>query len=89
MKRVIKNDDQGRPLVKPISVTVRWIDHYPACDKCRNVNTAKSATFALACAEGSPLLMEHLVNLQRPAQKEKEREVKEWAKRAGVFKIPR
>jgi hypothetical protein len=59
------------------------------CEQCKGVDLAKPATFAMACAEGSPLLMEELVKIQAPAEREKKEKVREWAKKAGVFKMDR
>ena len=84
MRRKIR-DQQG----KEILVTVTWEDHEAHCTKCQQVILDKTATYALACAEGSPLLAEKAVELQRPAETERKRKVLEWAKAAGVFKIPR
>ena len=67
-------------------INVYWGDHYPSCEKCREVDLEKSATFANACAEGSPLLAEEMIKRQRHLQQEKERAVRAWAKKAGVFK---
>lgn len=82
MRRIIR-DHAGRK----VTVTVRWKDHRADCAKCQQVDESRTATFVLACAEGSPLLMEHLVKLRRPEVKRKQKEVLEWAKAAGVFKI--
>lgn len=82
MRRVI-----GYEFGKPIHQTVTWADHLDGCQKCKAVNLAKPGTFTLACAEGSPLLMEKLVVLQAPAEREKKQKVLEWAKKAGVFKL--
>lgn len=83
MRRLVKQEIGKEPEFQ----NVRWEDHIATCAKCNSVNVAKTATFVYACAEGSPLLMEHLVDVQRPAEKEKARIVKEWAKKAGVFKL--
>ena len=80
--RRLAHDQNGKPFFKQIS----WSDHRHSCAKCQSVDLQRSATFALACAEGSPLLAEELVKMQMPAQQEKERVVREWAKKAGVFK---
>ena len=82
--RRIKRTNEG-----VVKVTVTWSDHRSECAKCQEVDIDKSATFVCACAEGSPLLMEHLVELRRPEGKRRAKEVLEWAKAAGVFKIPR
>ena len=62
-----------------------WGDHWPGCEKCREVDIEKSATFANACAQGSPLLMEELARRQAPKVAEKRKQEKEWAEKAGVF----
>lgn len=80
--KFIERDQSGREQV----VQVSWGDHRAGCAKCMDVDLAKSATFANACAQGSPLLMEALVNLQRPAEKQKADQVKDWAKSTGAFK---
>ena len=67
-------------------VQVSWSDHTGQCERCSRVNLAKSATYTEACPTGSQLLMERLIAEQRPAQQEKERQVREWAKKTGVFK---
>jgi hypothetical protein len=72
---------------KPVYKNVTWSDHLDGCEQCKGVDLSKTATFATACAEGSPLLMEKLVEIQAPAEREKKRQVEEWAKKAGVFKI--
>jgi len=51
------------------------------------VDLEKTGSFVNACAQGSPLLMEHTVKMQIPAVKEKAKQVREWAKRAVVFKL--
>lgn len=66
-------------------VIVTWGDHWPGCDKCREVVIEKSATFANACAQGSPLLMEELAKRQAPAESAKRKAVEEWATKAGTF----
>ena len=50
------------------------------------VDIERTATIANVCEEGAPLLEEKLVDIQRPAQKEKAEAVRQWAKKAGVFK---
>lgn len=84
MKRIIRSGPGGAITQE---VTVTWEQHSYDCAKCRRVDTTKTATFVHACAEGSELLMEHAVDLQRPKQKKKEAEVREWAKNKGVFKL--
>lgn len=81
--KTTKRDENG----KPIYVVLKWVDHHHSCRFCMNVETAKTATWINACALGSALLAEQAIEMQRPAQKEKEQKVFEWAKAAGVFKI--
>ena len=83
MKRKISESNQT------VFVNVTWDDHIDDCAKCRTVDLNNTSSYVNACAEGSPLLMERAVEIQRPAQQEKARKVKEWAKAAGVFKIPK
>lgn len=64
---------------------VTWGDHWPNCDKCREVSLEKSATFSNVCAQGAPLLSEELTKRQAPIVKAKTQAVKEWAGKAGVF----
>ena len=71
---------------KPVYKNVNWNEHIDGCKKCQEVDLDKSSSFVLACAEGSQLLSEFLINLQRPIQKEKEAKIREWARKAGVFK---
>ena len=78
-------DGQGRETM----MVVTWSGHRDQCLKCQQVDLTRTATFVLACAEGSPLLMEHAVEMQRPVEKERQSEVIAWAKRAGVFKMPK
>jgi len=66
---------------------VTWGDHWPGCEECRAVEIERSATFANACAQGSPLLIEELAKRQAPVATQKRKEVEEWAKKAGVFKM--
>lgn len=68
-------------------ITRSWGDHWPSCERCREVSLEKSATFANACAEGSPLLMEELTKRQAPVEKQKRKEVEDWAKARGTFKM--
>lgn len=72
---------------KPVFGQRFWGDHWPACEECRTVDLDKSASLANACAEGAPLLMEELAKRQAPVVRKKAAEVKEWAKKAGVFKL--
>lgn len=65
---------------------VRWFDHAPACKQCREVNLDSLATFAYSCAQGGVLLMEEMKRRQAPVERQKAKEVEDWAKRAGVFK---
>lgn len=66
---------------------VTWSDHYPACEKCRNVDLEVTATFVNACAyPGAALLNEELAKRQAPIVAQKRKEVREWAKKTGVFK---
>ena len=80
MRRIVYGD--GKPYFK----TITWSDHRACCAKCELVDLERTASFVLACAEGSPLLLEHTIRLQAPAQRERESKVREWAKKAGVFK---
>ena len=84
MRRIIEYE-AGKPVYK----NVYWSDHRHDCRKCERVDVEKSTTFTLACAEGSPLLSEFLIDKQRPVEKQKAAEVLAWAKEAGVFKIPK
>lgn len=68
-------------------VEVTWSDHRAGCPKCSEVDPDKPASFVKACAVGSPLLMEDLKERQAPVERQKQTEVKEWAKQAGVFKV--
>lgn len=70
----------------PEFTNIYWSDHASVCAKCRDVDVEQSATFVHACAEGSPLLMEELVKRQAPTVRASQAEVREWAKKAGVFK---
>jgi hypothetical protein len=72
--------------VIPEYKNVVWADHYPGCEKCRGVDLEKTASYVNACAEGSPLLMEELTKRQSPIVRQKAQEVKDWARKAGVFK---
>lgn len=80
--KFIERDRNGREQV----VLVSWGDHQAGCAKCMEVDPIKSATFANACAQGSPLLMEALVDRQRPVEKDRAERVKAWAKETGAFK---
>lgn len=71
---------------KPEFTNVVWRDHYPGCDKCRSVDLEKPASFVNACAEGSPLILEELAKQQAPIVAQKRAEVREWARKTGVFK---
>ena len=66
---------------------VTWGDHRPACGACRTVEIERPATFINTCAQGSALLSEELVKRQAPLEKLKRQEIKEQARKAGVFKI--
>lgn len=66
-------------------VVILWGDHQPSCETCREVDLSRSATFAKACAQGSPLLMEELAKRQAPIVAKKRKEVEEWAKERGTF----
>lgn len=72
--------------LEPVYTQIFWLDHKPACAKCREVDIERSATFANACAQGSVLLAEELAKRQAPIVKKKAAEVREWAKKTGVFK---
>lgn len=72
---------------KPVYVQRYWGDHWPGCDKCREVVLESPATFAKSCAEGAALIMEELAKRQAPIVAQEAAEVKEWARKAGVFKI--
>ena len=54
MKRIIDNSNPRKPVV----INLSWSDHRVTCAKCMTVDLDRSATLALACAEGSPLAME-------------------------------
>ena len=82
MRRRLSEKKEG----KYVYANIYWNDHAPQCEKCRSVDLDKSATFINACGEGAPLLAEECVKHQRPLQAEKDRQVREWAKKAGVFK---
>lgn len=72
---------------KPVFVNVDWSDHWPSCEACRDsVDLDKPATFVHACVTGSQLIREEMVKRQAPEVKRKAAEVKEWARKAGVFK---
>ena len=82
--------EDGKPLMKdgkPVFQTVKWEDHMPNCMRCQEVDPERTSSYIHACAQGSALLMELAVEKQRPAQREKDKAVLEWAKKAGVFKI--
>jgi hypothetical protein len=72
---------------KKTRVVVNWSDRSSLCHKCGKVDVTKPATFVNACALGSPLLMEKAVEIQAPVEKEKKKQVREWAKKMGVFKL--
>jgi hypothetical protein len=66
---------------------VSWGDHYAACAKCREVDLEKPASFVNACGyPGAALLNEELTRRQAPVVREKMAAVREWARKAGVFK---
>lgn len=71
---------------KPIYETVNWGDHAPTCAKCMKVDLAKTATFTNACGMGAALLAEKARQSQAPVAKERAKEVRKWAREAGVFK---
>lgn len=83
----MKLDQQDPNSDEVIKVVVTWNGHRYECMTCRDVDIEKSATYGQACVLGSKLIMEELVNRQRPTQAQKNKEVEEWAKKAGVFKV--
>lgn len=85
MKR-IQYDSNG---LKLKAINVFWKEHSFGCEKCRQVNLNKSATFSLSCAEGGPLLMEELKKRVLPEIKARQEKELEFAIRAGVFHIPK
>lgn len=72
---------------KPAYRQVYWNDHWPSCEKCREVDLEKSASFVKACATGSQLINEEMIKRQAPVVRQKRKEEREWAQRAGVFHI--
>ena len=83
MKFIDHYDEYG----KPVFVQVYWGDHWPGCEKCREVDLEKPLSFVSTCALGSQLISEEMVKRQAPIVAKKRDEVKKWAKRMGVFKI--
>ena len=81
--KVISAYEGGRPIFSEII----WGDHWPACEKCRNVNLEKPATLANCCAQGAALINEELIKRQIPVVAQKKAEVRRWAEAAGCFKI--
>lgn len=79
--------DTDKTTGEPIYQLLTFADHAGGCSHCSNVDVSKVPTWVKACAQGSALLAELAIELQRPAQQEKARKVKEWAKAAGVFKL--
>lgn len=63
-----------------------WGDHYYGCEKCREVDLDKPASFVAACPLGSRLINEELIKRQAPVVRENAQKVREWARKAGVFK---
>lgn len=72
---------------KVTETVITWSDHWPSCERCREVSIAKPSTFAGTCAQGAPLLMEELAKQQAPVEKQKTAAVRAWADKAGVFKM--
>ena len=62
-----------------------WSDHRHSCEKCQAVDIERTATIANVCAIGAPLLNEELAKLRAPVVKQKNKEVADWADKAGVF----
>jgi hypothetical protein len=83
-------DEQGEYVLDPkgrnVMKEVLWGDHFPACVQCREVNLGASSSFVHACGEGAALLMEELAKRQAPIVAQKNKEVRDWARKAGVFK---
>ena len=78
-------DEQG----KLLTIEVFWSDHRHSCEKCQAVDIERTATIANVCAIGAPLLNEELAKLRAPVVKQKNKEVADWADKAGVFIKPR
>ena len=78
---------KGYEFGKPVFTQIEWGDHWPGCDKCRQVDLEKSDSFTVACVTGSQLINEELVKRQAPIVKQKREEVRKWAEKAGVFKM--
>lgn len=73
---------------KQEDVVVVWGDHAPGCEKCRQVDLNKSASFAHACASpGAALLTEELRKRQAPIETEKRKENERWTRERGTFKV--
>lgn len=81
--KLIQKVVQGRP----VYVTVTWGDHYAGCSRCREVDLKSSATLVKACALGGELIKEEMAKIAALLEAKKKREVREWAKKAGVFKL--
>lgn len=65
---------------------IKFGDHAPGCEKCREVDFSNPATLSRACAmPGAPLLAEELRRRQAPVTKAKAKAVEEWAKSTGHF----
>lgn len=84
-------DEHGEYVLDPkgrnVYETVIWSDHYPSCKGCREVDLGKPASFVHACAHpGAALLNEELQKRQAPVVAKQRQEVKEWARKTGVFK---
>jgi len=72
---------------KPVYETITWDEHAARCGKCMNVDLAQTSSFVFACALGSKLLNEKAKEIQRPVQQKRAKEVRDWAEKAGVFKL--
>jgi len=83
--RLYKRTDSGIPE----ELEIKWGDHFPGCEKCRLLALNKPATFAQSCAQGAPLIMEHLAKVAAPEAAAKRKAVEEWAKERKTFVIDR
>ena len=72
-----------------VTVKVFWSDHRQGCEKCQAVDIERTDAVANVCAIGAPLLNEELAKLRAPVVKQKNKEVADWADKAGVFIKPR
>lgn len=69
---------------KTVLKEIFWGDHAPACERCREVDLQRPATFVHACAcPGAQLLDEVLRKRQAPVVRENAKQVREWAEKAG------